>query len=325
MKPQVIHLYPKEDGMITQYVSMLEDGAVTDTSSSFPLVHVHGCWNHAIIKEALRSHARIILSPHGQLQPWILEKEKTTAMQPWQRRFTRQCYAVIAQGKMEQENLKKLGWNPRIEIIGNPLVTTTTTQEEARRRTAYVYQKTLDSNPRELMSEETLAMIPCLLKAGITGDRRWIRKEVPKPENVNWRLLLIYSYHEGIDRFIHQGIRVLQFDVPDIDVSKIDCYLPPDYEKPEPLNDITALAEALSKRPTICHLSCLLNTLYHNDLDDDETGEALRQRGQLKFFQRLMAVMRDLTLLDEGFMPVEPIDDNETEKIRNIINNHLKL
>ena len=90
---KILHIYPKSDNMIAKYVSILVEGMhhsadvrATDSPRDFmaicqkmepDIVHCHGCWQYAIVNAvntAYKNGARIILSPHGQLEPWILEE-----------------------------------------------------------------------------------------------------------------------------------------------------------------------------------------------------------------------------------------------------------
>ena len=40
---------------------------------------------------------------------------------------------------------------------------------------------------------------------------------------------------------------------------------------------------------------------------------------------RLIQVLSETTLLDEGYMPISPLNDKTTEKLRNNLKNHLKI
>ena len=83
---RILHFFPKDDSMISQYVTMLHESMglecsnemVTDAketqrnlcSSHYDILHIHGCWNSSlffVVKQAIKSHTRIVLSPHGQL------------------------------------------------------------------------------------------------------------------------------------------------------------------------------------------------------------------------------------------------------------------
>ena len=119
----VVHLYPDNDELIAQHVAMLQVHAShpkheTDTNvmQDSPIVHVHGCWNRRIVRQALHLHrqgARIVLSPHGHLEPWIISQqrmtEKTAKILLWQKRLVQNAYVLIAHGKMETEALQAPG------------------------------------------------------------------------------------------------------------------------------------------------------------------------------------------------------------------------
>ena len=38
-----------------------------------------------------------------------------------------------------------------------------------------------------------------------------------------------------------------------------------------------------------------------------------------------MQVLSEQVLLDEGYMPLDPIDDKQTEHLRKLLTNHLKI
>ena len=59
---------------------------------------------------------------------------------------------------------------------------------------------------------------------------------------------------------------------------------------------------------------------------DDDSCRRYSKRKQLKNMRlRLMQVLTEQTLLDEGYLPIPPLDDRGTRQIRNLIANHLKI
>ena len=105
---RILHVYPKNDEMVAKHVTQLMDGmrlsaevqAVSNLSDfknvckSFKpdIVHCHGCWQYGIVNAgnfARKQGARIVLSPHGQLEPWVLEdkplQEKFHKTALWQK------------------------------------------------------------------------------------------------------------------------------------------------------------------------------------------------------------------------------------------------
>ena len=87
---RILHYYEDKDTMISQHVKLLTDNMgmdaenyiATETEQAKTLLrgghndilHLHGCWRNSsrsIVNMALRQGARLVLTPHGQLEPWI--------------------------------------------------------------------------------------------------------------------------------------------------------------------------------------------------------------------------------------------------------------
>lgn len=317
----ILHLYPKDAPQLAEYVNML--GGDGDTTSP-DIVHVHGCRDKEVIYRALQyKKSRYVLSPHGQMQPWK-QKNGNAVMQVRQKQFFSKCYAIIARGKMEQKNLQALGWNPHIEVVRNPIITSTISPETARKQLGVIYQKTIDSNVWELMTPESRTMTACLLKAGIMKDRRYVQQDIPA--DVNWRHILLYGYQENVIDLISDGMEVMDISKPDIDASHIGYYLPANYQKPAPLHqDAATIVAALRQRPCMRHLVDLHLALVSPDFHDEQLRTMLKDRHLLKYAQRLMAILQELTLLEEGYMPFAPVNDKQTYLIRSQIDNSLSI
>lgn len=327
----VLHLYPEDDPLIAKHVAMLGQAP---TDSVPDIVHVHGCWQYATVSQALRAHrqgARIVFTPHGGLEPWIISQrrlsEKLCKTLLWQRRMVEFSYVTIAQGKMEAEALQQLGWNPRIEVIRNAVITRSITPEAMAQYTQEVYRKVMDSNTIELMGDDSRLLLTLLLKAGITGDSRWITREQPVIDNTEWQRLFIYADHENVRAVVDKGARVLGLQHPYIETGKIKSYLPTDYAKPKvKATDATGIVAEMHRGPlTLRHFVELDRALRRDDVDDEWLCNALDESRLLSYFRRLLQVLTELTGIDEGFLPASPIDDKRTQTIRNLQNNHLRI
>lgn len=335
----VLHLYPESETVIAQHVAMIggqsvdkgqaEGGDVPD------IVHVHGCWNRNIVRRAVRLHrlgARLVLSPHEGLQPWMIRErrlqEKLAKTLLWQRSLVARCYAVVAHGLVEAENLAVLGWNPRIETVGNAVISNVITPDEMSRQTEAVYQKVMDSNTIELMGDEARQHTATLIKAAVTGDRRWVMgRPTPQFSETEWRQLLLYADHENIRDVIDSGVQTLGLVPPLLQTATIASYLPTTYQRPAvKASDVVGLAiETRHGLLTMLQLVELAKALHRPDVEDDSIIDTLAAKRLTKYFQRLLQLLSEQTGLDEGFLPLSPLDDRQTQRLRNRLANHLKI
>ncbi len=330
---RVEHLFPDNQPLIERHVAMLQERETTGDGRP-DIVHVHGCWQYKTVRQAFEAHrqgARIVFTPHGGLEPWIVSErrlsEKLCKTLLWQRRLVEHSYVVIAQGAMEAEALRHLGWNPRIEVIRNAVITNSITPEAMASHTKEIYRKVMDSNTLELMSQDGRQLMKLLLKAGITGDRRWVTDDIPAVDEQEWRRLLIYADHEDVRTVIDLGARILGINHPYIETALTSSYLPTDYQKPKPMaHDVVGLVAEMHHGPlTLRHFVELDRALRNGHVEDDLLNDTLEEKRLLKYFRRLLCVLTELTGIDEGFLPSTPVDDRQTQLIRQQLTNHLRI
>ena len=330
---KTLHLYPADDPLIAAHVALLQEGE-EPFSGQPDIVHVHGCWRYNIVRQAMRAHrqgARIVMTPHNGLSPWIVSErrmtEKLSKTLLWQRRMVESAYVIIAQGPMETKALTELGWNPRIETIRNAVVTNSITPEATRRHTLEVYRKVLDSNTIELMSDDSRRLMTMLLKAGITGDRRWVAGEAPDISETEWRRLLVYADHENVRTVIDRGTHVMGLRAPYIETAQIKSYLPTDYQLPKVDNHtVEGIVSEMHHGPlTLRQIVELDRALRRPDADDERMVDELTEKRLIRYFRHVLQLLKEVTLLDEGFMPADAIDDKQTEKLRRQLLAHLRI
>lgn len=94
------------------------------------IVHINCCWYPQcafIQKWAQEKGYKIILSPHGMLEPWILNKNRWLKKKPalflYQKKAIQQADMLIATAESEKQNLLKLGYNNNICVIPNGILT----------------------------------------------------------------------------------------------------------------------------------------------------------------------------------------------------------
>ena len=355
----VLHIYPRSNELIQRHVQLLVEGLrqsanvqVADNKKSLyqqardfeaDIIHVHGV-NQMLQFKALRCaqkmNIRCVVTLHGQMQPFAfsaMSKAERINLLLVQREYVQNVYAVITLGKLETSNFTKYGFNPRIEEIHNSVYTNTITPAEMAAQTFAVYQKVMDSNTREKMDSHTLSALKVIIKTSIMGDKRWVENEPLDPRLINWRHLLLYAEHENIVNYTDYGIRLLGLSAPLLDTQKVAAYFPKNYVRPKPIKEIVGdyqgdetdflmrIIRQLLKAPTLLGCIELTRELYRDNVNDDLLAEKLEDAGLTKSAARLIQVLNEELLLDEGFMPIDPLDDKQTDKLRNNLKNHLKI
>lgn len=366
---RILHYYNAEDKMVTQHVTMLQEGMGRDAEnhlasnaddartllqgSHYDILHLHGCWRNssrAIVNIAIRKGCRLVVTPHGQLEPWVQEqdywKDKLPKRVLYQQRIIQQAYAIIIQGRMEQECMERLTWNKRLVTIRNCVITSCISKEEMSKQTFTLYRKIMDTNTLELLSPDMRQHLKTIIMAGITGDKRWLPNEavtaLPAAVSIPWRELLLYAHHEQITETIHRGLRILGLEAQDVDVEHIDHFWPDSYQE-APLIGTTIGYQFASENErliasfktirklisngqfSIKHLIELDRELRQHGCNEEELAESLKERHLLKMVRHVMQLMSDLTGLTEGFMPVPPLNNRKTRQLRTTIENHLKI
>lgn len=351
---KVLFVYPKSNPLISRHVSMLTDGLQQSVSVGTAdsvgairkavkeqepdIIHCHGCPSVSAaraILSGINKGSRLVLTLHGQMEPWATDKNKNVPAGFWHKKLITRAYSVILLGRLELTNFQKLGWNRRTEEIHNAVTTNTISQQEMCTATFAVYQKVMDSNTLELMDEPTVRMLRAVVKVGIMGDRRWT--VVLPSEEVNWRHLLLYAEHENIRNYVDYGISILGLSVPAIDTSRIAAYFPDKYETPRPIREkvgdytgnetdyLVRIIHQIRQQPLLLHLIELTRELYRDTVDDEQLAEHLEEKKLTAFTQSLMQVLDEQTALDEGYMPLQPADTRLTRQIRQQLDNHLNI
>ncbi len=90
------------------------------------VVHINCCWMPQCAftqKWAQKLGYRVVLTPHGMLEPWIVKRnfwtKKLPALVLYQRRAVVKADIIHATAESERANLLKLGYNNNIEIVPN--------------------------------------------------------------------------------------------------------------------------------------------------------------------------------------------------------------
>jgi len=89
------------------------------------IVHINGIWeiqNYILQREAEKLNIPVVITPHGMLEPWIMNRhpwKKKIAMALYQRRAIKNATCIHSTADMEFENLKKFGFKQDFALIRN--------------------------------------------------------------------------------------------------------------------------------------------------------------------------------------------------------------
>ena len=322
---KVLHVYRHDNPRLAKYVSLLSQAMPADVECVFAdnasdvrlavkdfqpdIIHQHGQPIDNLRLDNLRhptAPARLVISPHGETVD------------------TSKAYVVIARSPYELTCHD----TERKELVRNPLITKTITFDEAAAAIHTVYQRVMDSHPLELMDVGTRTLLAFLLKAGLLGDKAWVKDDLRLGDLRldDLRHLFIYVELEGVLDIVKRGIAVLGIYAPP--KPTIDCYLPHGYKTPQPLPKATIpelLKDIDAHGLTLLRLTELMRRLHDDSLDEAALMEQLEADKRRPLFQLLLQILSEQTLLTEGFMPCPPLDNSYTENLRQQLENHLKL
>lgn len=109
------------------------------------VIHVNCCWTPQCAWAqhwAQKAGYRVVLTPHGMLEPWIMKRHywtrKLPALMLYQKAAIGNADCIHATAESEKENLMKLGYNDRIEIIANGIDVDSITMKSSWKRTGNI-------------------------------------------------------------------------------------------------------------------------------------------------------------------------------------------
>jgi glycosyltransferase family 4 len=110
------------------------------------IVHVNGLWkplSSMIVYWSKPFHYPIVLSPHGMLEPWILNKNKWLKKIPasllYQNRALRLVDILVATSDSEKTNINLLYPNSRIEMVPNGIIVEESVQKNTWKKNKIIF------------------------------------------------------------------------------------------------------------------------------------------------------------------------------------------
>lgn len=118
------------DGRISHPIKMKKQFCKLLDDIKPDVFHVNGCWTLQCswtIFWAKSKGYRVVLSPHGMLEPWNIKKnyfwKKLPALLLYQKKSVKECNILIATSETEKNNLLSLGYNKNVSLIPNGINT----------------------------------------------------------------------------------------------------------------------------------------------------------------------------------------------------------
>lgn len=88
------------------------------------IVHVNCCWMPACaaVQRIAQKHGyKVVLTPHGMLEPWIIKRHywtrKVPALLLYQKAAVRKADCIQSTAESERDNILKLGYNSNIKVV----------------------------------------------------------------------------------------------------------------------------------------------------------------------------------------------------------------
>lgn len=329
---------------------------VMNTMNAFQpnIIHVHACWNHkaaTFVKVAVETGYTVVISPHWGLEPYSMRHEqhieKLLKSNLYQRRMIQRAAALLVTTESERTHLMKLGWKKRINVVRSSILDQLTTPEQQATETICFYQKVIDTRYFKLMTDMEKNAVRSLLCIGTSQEsvQLLLSKEQQGdlqallPEQ--WKRILLYADDEDIREITEKAIQRMQLNVPDIDTLSIDRYQTI-HPKTKGTLDTSASREKAVRVTTreekeictICamllaaqqqykqktlsmrHVAELYEAIKYYDFDEEQFARIVKRLGIRKFTARMLQIVSDDLYLGEGFLPMPPLNDRGTQRLR---------
>lgn len=274
----------------------------------------------------------------------------------YQRRAICQAEALQVSSGMEYKKMKDTNWTPRLALIKNPIITRDISPEELALQMMALYNKVIDSNSFRLMTADEKTTENDLLRIGLAEDGlspQLSQQQINLLQtlsNDSWRKILIHAYDEETIDVVKKGAQKIQLHLKDIDVDSLDRFAQKleknsgELEKTKPLTKNPITKNALDnirsdEKPTetdmqvammllnidyeIRHRTLIrrhLNELYRflrfQSYNEDKLVRMLNTLKLTDFTASLLQILRETLELEEGFMPIDPVETPRTNQLR---------
>ncbi len=275
----------------------------------------------------------------------------------YQRRMTIHADALLVCSDRERDELLRLGWQKRIGIVKNSLLCNSFSTEEMSLESLQFYHKVIDTRYRLSISRQEYDCISYLLSLSLSDEITNYLPSTEKLKSLQtlteaqWKRILLYADDEDIRPYLQDAAKSLDMKIPPIDSKNILRFSPSRpkqnglLEKKEWLNNsafakqwteeldetssailrniATMLANSKflirKRRFSMRHLCELYIAIKYQEYDEDQLKCILKELHLYRFSRRIIQIMAKWLHLEEGFIPLSPLDDIGTVKLERAI------
>lgn len=207
--------------------------------SDFDVIHFFGCWSREVCQLSKRAYLHGIpymLTPLGGLQPWETERHQHSVLFQRQRHLVQHAAVVHVGGKLEYENFLALGWNKRVAVVKNPVLTSQITFSSAAAQIEKLYRKVIDTNVQLCLQSQTQELMGTLLQTGIDPHVASLNPDLQQEGAAavvkhisaftaeDWRRILLYADQEHVSDQLKQAFDAFQVPYPSLNTQEIDRF-----------------------------------------------------------------------------------------------------
>lgn len=293
----------------------------------------------ALVVEAHGSLTPYMLSHEGRIRKWIL-------MLLGVRRLLSNSDAVIALTDAEKNRISQLSSKAHISVIKTEIYTSVQTIANECAEWQKLGRKVIDSRAPLLASYKERVAIITLISAALTRDTDTPRpypsmklEVLANADTATWRRIILLAEAEGVLSMMYDGAERLGISIPELNVDAVDRFpmrhpkfidtLPCDkaivkrssyaYRLRRVCDGATPELKAICTLIVNAHvlvnqqrfsfkaLACVYDAIKHTDYDEDELNRLVRRLHLRRFFRRLLGLLSDTMLLEEGYWPTKPL------------------
>lgn len=308
------------------------------------IINIHSCWSQVtsgIVDWNEKFYKRpIILSTHKQLMPWHNTSKIKRFIQTYlyQKKIIESADVILADSPQET-NIQA---NPHVFCIPNALLTNDITEEKMQSEFTNLCISLSNSNPYLFMTTEERMKEAALLKEAVMHKRNESIRGNEEEMNETYERIILHAQYEGTLKmlmpFLPEGANTFAENTPhyvynskkNVDslftlktLSRKSDIMSLGKEEAANENELLITKYLLNVKYEIVHniisqrhLIELYKALKTIDYDEDTLNALLQRLGAYQDTARMMQLLKDYYNLEEGYMPMEPIDDKITQKIK---------